>query len=449
MLIASGLVMIFVVSAVTGFFVAAEFSFVAADRNRLTARAEQGEVGAARALRVTEQLSFMLSGAQLGITVTALLAGFLAEPYLGEGLAELLGVAGVPAAAGTPVAVALALLVATVTQMVLGELAPKNWAIAAPETLACRLSRSVLAYLAVARPLIRIFDVSAVRLLRMVGIEPVEELPQGATADDLDRIIAASEATGDLDPWTSRLLDRGLDFRTRTAQEVMTPRVDVVGIAATEPVAQVVKLLDTGRSRFPVYGQDEDDLVGVVGLAEVVTVPARARAGTPVVSVASPPLLVPASLPLPVVLERLRTEHRQVACVIDEFGGFAGVVSFEDIAEELVGQILGEEDPAEEGVRREPGGAWLVPARWRVDEVAEATGLQLPTSSAYDSVGGLVNARLGRLPRQGDQIRLSLGPDPRGEDPWEREVVLDVVAVRGRSVRTARISVLVPDRGQR
>jgi CBS domain containing-hemolysin-like protein len=449
MLMVSGLVMIFVVSAVTGFFVAAEFSFVAADRNRLAARAEQGEVGAARALRVTGQLSFMLSGAQLGITVTALLAGFLAEPYLGEGLAELLGVAGVPAAVGTPAAVALALLVATVTQMVLGELAPKNWAIAAPEALACRLSRSVLAYLAVARPLIRIFDVSAVRLLRMVGIEPVEELPQGATADDLDRIIAASEATGDLDPWTSRLLDRGLDFRTRTAQEVMTPRVDVVGIAATEPVARVVKLLDTGRSRFPVYGQDQDDLVGVVGLAEVVTVPARARAVTPVASVASPPLLVPASLPLPVVLERLRTEHRQVACVIDEFGGFAGVISFEDIAEELVGQILGEEDPAEEGARREPDGAWLVPARWRVDEVAEATGLQLPASSAYDSVGGLVNARLGRLPRQGDQIRLVLGPDPRGEDPWEREVVLDVVAVRGRSVRTARISVLVPDRGRK
>jgi CBS domain containing-hemolysin-like protein len=157
---------------------------------------------------------------------------------------------------------------------------------------------------------------------------------------------------------------------------------------------------------------------------------------------------VPASLPLPVVLERLRTEHRQVACVIDEFGGFAGVVSFEDIAEELVGQILGEEDPAEEGARREPDGAWLVPARWRVDEVAEATGLQLPASSAYDSVGGLVNARLGRLPRQGDQIRLVIGPDPRGEDLWEREAVLDVVAVRGRSVRTARISVLVPDRGQ-
>lgn len=448
-LIISGLVLILVISVVTGYFVAAEFSYVAADRNRLAFLAEQGEPGAARALRVAGQLSFMLSGAQLGITVTALLAGFLAEPYLGEGLAELLGVAGVPPAVSVPAAVASALLVATVMQMVLGELAPKNWAIAAPETLACRLSRSALVYLAVAGPLIRVFDTAAARLLRAMGVEPVEELARGATAEDLDRIIAASEAAGDLDPWTSRLLDRGLEFRVRTAQEVMTPRVDVVGVGADDPVTGVVKLLDTGRSRFPVYGEDQDDVVGVIGLAEVVTVPPQCRAVTPVGSVASPPLLVPATLPVPAVLELLRAERRQLACVVDEFGGFAGVISFEDVAEELVGQILDEDDPAEDDAIREPDGAWLVPARWRVDEVAMATGIRLPASSAYDSVGGLVNARLGRLPRPGDQVRVVLGPDPLAEDLREHEVVLVVMAVRGRSVRTVQVNVRVLDRGLR
>ena len=192
MLILLGLALIVLLTAATGYFVAAEFAYVAVDRAKLKRAADGGDKPSRRALRITGRLSFMLSGAQLGITVTALLAGFVAEPYLGRGLADLLGVAGVPRAASTSISVVVALLTATVVQMVLGELGPKNWAIAQPEVLARALSRVTLVYLAVAGPLIRMFDAAANRLLRRVGIEPIEELPEGATPEDLERIIAES-----------------------------------------------------------------------------------------------------------------------------------------------------------------------------------------------------------------------------------------------------------------
>jgi CBS domain containing-hemolysin-like protein len=346
----------------------------------------------------------MLSGAQFGITVTALLAGYVAEPLLGTGLAAVLGVTGLPTAVAVSVSMALALVFATVVQMVLGELFPKNLAIAEPEALAKALSSSTLAYLKVAGPLIRLFDAAATKLLRSVGIEPVEELPQGATADDLKQIIGDANEQGHLDPELTLLLERGLGFRELTAEQAMTPRVSVHTIGAAEPVSRVVELLDTGHSRFPVVGDDLDDVRGVVGLAEVLTVEPDARVSTPVGAIASPALVVPTTLPLPAVLERLRAEHRQLACVVDEFGGFAGVASLEDLAEELVGDIQDEDDLAQDGIEPLAGGGWRVPGRMRVDEVAEATDVELPAHDSYDTVSGLVLHRLGRTALVGDEV---------------------------------------------
>ncbi|OLR92049.1 hemolysin family protein [Actinokineospora bangkokensis] len=406
MLILLGLASVLLLTAATGYFVAQEFAYVAVDRTRLRALADDGDAAAARALQVTGRLSFVLSGSQFGITVTALLVGYVSEPYLGGGLAELLGFTGLPTAVTTGVSVVLALLFSTAVQMVFGELAPKNLAIAKPEALARALSRSTLVYLTVAGPVIRLFDTSATKLLRLLGIEPVEELPQGATAEDLRGIIDESRAGGTLDDGTSRLLEGGLDFRALTAGQVMTPRVDVHVLRQDDPASRLVELLDTGRSRFPVIGSDVDDVVGVAGIAEVLAVPPAERATTPVGALASAPLVLPESLPLPEVLERLRAEHRQLACVLDEFGGFAGVVSFEDVAEEVVGEILDEDDHAEAGAVELADGAWSVPARWRVDEVAEVTGLELPAGPDYDTVSGLVLQRLGRLPRRGDAVQV-------------------------------------------
>ncbi|MEV0004561.1 hemolysin family protein [Micromonospora sp. NPDC050980] len=429
MLILVGLLLITVLTAATGYFVAQEFGYVAVDRGKLKHLADGGDRAAARALEVTGRLSFMLSGAQLGITVTALLVGYVAEPYLGAGLADLLGLAGVSGAVALPLSVALALVIATVVQMVLGELAPKNLAIARAEPLARALSRSTLIYLRVAGPLITLFDRAAVRLLRRVGIEPIEELPSGATPADLEQIIAESREEGHLDAEMSDLLDRGLDFRELTAGEAMVPRVDVHTVRADEPVSRVVEMLDTGHSRFPVRGAEGvDDLIGVVGIADVLGVPPAERSRTRIGAVAVPPLLVPETLPLPTVLDRLRSGHRQLACVVDEYGGFAGVITLEDLAEELVGPIRDEDDPPERAPARQEDGSWVVPARWRIDEVADSTGIELPEAPEYDTLSGLVMRELGRVPEVGD--RLEIAPAGDGDEPSTGpRVLVEVLAV--------------------
>lgn len=434
MLILLGFATILLLTVATGYFVAQEFAYVAVDRSRLRTAAAEGDKAAERAYRVTERLSFMLSGAQLGITVTALLVGYVSEPFLGRGIAELIGAGGLPTGVTTALSVVLALLFSTGVQMVFGELAPKNLAIAKPEALARSLSRSTLIYLAVFGPVIRLFDSASNRLLRAVGIEPVEELPTGATAEDLRGIIGESRTGGHLDEGTSRLLEGGLDFRTLVAGQVMTPRVDVHTLRADEPASRVVELLDTGRSRFPVIGGDVDDVIGVVGIAELLTVPVGERGSVQVGAIAAAPLLLPDSLPLPEVLERLRAEHRQLAVVVDEFGGFAGVVSFEDVAEEVVGEILDEDDTAEAAAVANPDGSWSLPARWRVDEIAEATSIELPAGPSYDTVGGLVLERLGRTARPGDRVEVPAAlpeePDDERDEPPRRHVaVIEVVDV--------------------
>jgi CBS domain containing-hemolysin-like protein len=431
MLIAVGIGLIITLTLATGYFVAQEFAYVAADRSRLHHEASEGNLAARRALRVTERLSFTLSGAQLGITITVLLIGYLAEPYLGRGLAELLDGAGIPASLS--IALTITLVFSTIVQMVIGELAPKNLAIARAEQLAKGLSSSTLAYRAVTGPVVRLFDNASNRLLRLVGIEPVEELPEGATAEDLEQIIADAQAGGHLDAETSRLLDRGLDFREHTAAEAMMPRVSVTTVAADEPLTGVVALLDrTGHSRVPVLGPGGiDDIVGVVGVFDVLAVPPYERPATTAGAVAVPPLLLPAGLPLPAVLDRLRRGHRQLACVVDEYGGLAGIITLEDVAEELVGPIRDEADPPEPVAARQRDGSWLVPASLRIDEVADATGVVLPESEHYDTLSGLVLRWLGRMARVGDEVEV-------------RGARLRVVAVHRQVPKTVRVEQLAP-----
>ena len=438
-----GLLAIVVLTAATGYFVAQEFTYMAVDRGRLQSLAEQGDKPADRAYRVTQRLSFMLSGAQLGITVTALLVGFVAEPLLGTCLTDLLGFTGWSEATRLSLSVATALVFATVVQMVLGELLPKNLAIAKPEELARALSGSTLVYLKVAGPVIKFFDASANRLLRAVGIEPVEELPQGATGDELVHIIGEAGQQGHLDPELSQLLDRGLDFRTLVAEQAMTPRVRVHTVKADDPASRIVDLLDTGHSRFPVIGDDLDDVIGVVGLAELLTLTPTERPTTEIRKIVTPTVLVPETLPLPQVLERLRTEHRQLACVVDEFGGFAGVISLEDLAEELVGEIHDEDDLIGETPDRRPDGTWALPGRLRIDEISDLTGVPLPRHEGYDTISGLVLRHLGRTARVGDEVELTIDT-PSLEDLPPRHVTLRVAAVERHVPRTVLLRVEEP-----
>ncbi len=407
MLIAAGVAVIVILTLMTGYFVAQEFAYISVDRGRLKRLAGDGDAAAERALKVTSRLSFTLSGAQFGITVTTLLVGYLGEATLSAGLADSYGDRGwLPRAAMISLFSVGTLVFSTIIQMVLGELGPKNLAIAKPVPLARALSRSTLLYLTVFGPIIRMFDTASNWLLRSVGIEPVQELEDSATPEDLTRIIAESHSGGTVDDDLSALLGRGLAFRDLVADEVMTPRPDVITIQADDTVDKVLQMLASGHARFPVVGRDVDDIVGVVGLNNILRVPHHQRASTPVRQIADKAILLPRTMPLPKVLQALREQHRQLAVVVDEYGGFAGVITFEDVAEEVVGEIFDEDDVMVKPLGTHRDGTWELSARLRIDEAAEIVGFNLPEHENYDTLSGLVLNALHRTAEDGDSVTI-------------------------------------------
>ncbi|MET0234927.1 MAG: hemolysin family protein [Kibdelosporangium sp.] len=431
-----GMVVVFLLTVLTGYFVAQEFGYMAVDRSRLKAAAAAGDAGAERALGITRRTSFMLSGAQLGITVTGLLVGYVAEPLIGAGVGKLLGGAGVPQAAGIAVGTVLALLFSTVVQMVFGELFPKNLAIARPEPVARRLAASTRLYLALFGWLIRLFDHASNLLLKVLRIEPVHDVEHAASPRDLEHIVAESRDSGDLPVELSTLLDRTLDLHERTAEHAMIPRPRVTTVDGDHPVRHVVGLMTGGHSRLPVLGTDVDDVVGVICLRDVL---AQDDGDVPVREVARPAVMVPSSLPLPEVLGRLRSADEEFACVVDEYGGLAGVITFEDIAEELIGEITDEHDPlgADEATAHEDG--WILSGTVHIDEAERLLGLDLPDGD-YETIAGLVITTLQRLPEPGDSVLVDL-PRPAGEEEDEplRQVSITVREVDRHVPRTVAL----------
>ena len=406
-----GIVVVLAITALTGYFVAQEFAFMAVDRSRMGAAAEKGDPAASRVLGVTKRTSFMLSGAQLGITITGLLVGYVAEPLIGAGLAELLGMASVPRAVGVAVGTVLALLFSTVVQMIFGELVPKNLAIAKPEPVARWLARSTTIYLALFGWLIGLFDKASEALLKLVGIEPVHDKEHSATARDLEHIVAESGETGELSPELSRLLDRMLDFPGQPAEHAMIPRSRTDVVRAEDTVCEVLSKMATGHTRYPVVGEDADDVIGIVDLHDLLTV--CDDKDTDLIEVSSlmrAPIVVPTSLPLPEVAARLGAEKAEMAVVVDEYGGFAGVVTMEDMAEEIVGEIADEHDPQlAVGTPVSEGLGWLLTGDTHLDEVERLLEITLPEVDA-ETLGGLVIETTGDLPEVGDRVDIPL-PD--------------------------------------
>ena len=405
---ALGLLAVLALILANGYFVAAEFAFVATRRGRLEELGDAGDSRAPYALRVLKRLSFMLSGAQLGITVTSLIVGFIAEPTLGQALMPIVRAVGISEAAAGGIAITVAFFLATTMQMVFGELAPKNLAIAEPDRFALLLARSVFLYTRLAAPFIKLFDNSSNRLLRAVGIEPVEELSSAVSAEELDYIIGESSRGGSLGPTTASLLRRALDFKELRASDAMIPRVhvDTIDVTATGGELQNLTVV-TGHSRFPVIGEGGlDDVVGVVQAQDLLRVPPQRRETAQVRVFLKPVLAIPESTPLGRLLGDMRRSHTQLAVVVDEYGGTAGIVTLEDIIEELVGDIQDEHDAAEVAVRRGADGSFLVPGTWRLDETARDTGVELPNGE-YETIGGLVMERLGRVPAVGDVVTVA------------------------------------------
>ncbi|MGA6168310.1 hemolysin family protein [Amycolatopsis magusensis] len=420
-----GVVVVLLLTAATGYFVAQEFGYMAVDRSRLKARAADGDRGAERALGITRRTSFMLSGAQLGITVTGLLVGYVAEPMIGAGIGTLLGGVGVPQAVGVAVGTVLALLFSTLVQMLFGELFPKNLAIAEPEPVARGLAFSTRVYLAAFGWLIHLFDKASNLLLKVLHIEPVHDVEHAATPRDLEHIVAESRETGDLSRDLSILLDRVLELNDRTAEHAMIPRPQVTAISGEATVHEAIELMAGGHSRLPVLGESVDDVLGVLWLRDVLDRD-EAEFGTLTVhELTRDAVVVPASLPLPGVLAQLRAADDEFACVMDEYGGLAGVITLEDIAEEVVGEITDEHDAANEDRVIAEDGGWVLPGSTHVDEVERLLGRDLPDGD-YQTISGLVISELERLPEPGDTVQVTLAASPPDEDRRVTVVVREV-----------------------
>jgi len=445
-----GILIILAIIAANGYFVAQEFAYMSVDRTRLAARAAEGDVAAKRALAVTKRTSFMLSGAQLGITVTGLLVGFVAEPLVGQSLGVLLGGSGVSPEAGVAVGTVLALGAATIIQMIFGELYPKNLAIANPEPLARRLAGSTLFYMTVFGWLISFFDMSANLLLRALRIEPVHDLDVSASADDLPRIIAESRDSGDLPLELSLMMDRMVDFPHRDVEHAMVPRSQVDWVTPETTLEELRGLMARAHTRYPVI-DDEDTPVGVVHLADVLARLATASADETVAAVMRPAAVIPTLMLLPDALDQLVRTTNQLACVIDEYGGFAGVLTIEDLAMEIVGEITDEHDAAVgDAVVPDGDNIWIMDGDVHLDEVERAIGHDLPRGD-IETIAGLLIAELGALPAEGDTVLVDLPVDPADlvdDRPMRRRLEVDVLRVERHvptEVRVRLVEVTTPE----
>jgi CBS domain containing-hemolysin-like protein len=441
-----GMAVVFVVTIATGYFVAQEFAYMAVDRSRLAARADAGEDRAVRALAVTRRTSFMLSGAQLGITVTGLIVGYVAEPTIGGSLRVLLGGVSVPPAASAVIGAVLALLFATFVQMVFGELFPKNLSIARAEPVALRLAGSTTLFLTLFGWLIWFFDQASNLVLRALRIEPVHDIEHSASARDLEHIIADSRERGELSEDLSVMIDRILDFPTEDAEHAMVPRSRVGSVGEGDTVQHVREMMQRGHSRYPVLAQEPEAILGVVHLVDLIE--GEVHGSMPVTEIMRPPLVISNLTPLPEVLRELAATRNQLACVVDEYGGFSGVITLEDLAEELVGEIADEHDA--DGDEAAPPvqeiGGWLVAGDSHVDEVERTLRIDLPQGD-YETVAGLIIAHHGGLPDPGDVVRVELPIDVAAlmDDDAAPEVLLFEVVEVGNYVPSS-VRVRVEDR---
>lgn len=401
---ALGLVGLFFLIIANGFFVAAEFALVAVDRAKVENDVDSGRRRARVAKDLLAHLSFHLSGAQLGITVTSLLIGFL----VGPAIAELLHPALEPLVGSTAmfgVSLVIAIFLATVVQMIVGELVPKGLAVARPETTVYLLGPLVRIYGIIFGPLIRMLNGAANRTVRLLGIEPTEELSHVRTLSEMQILVSASSRGGVLDDSASQLLTRSIRFEGKSAEDVLVPRTAVTALQSSATVDALVEAsVSTGHSRFLVYGEDLDDIVGTVHVRSVHAVPRAQRSTTLVSSLMRPMLELPESRDLADVLRDLRRARTHLAVVVDEYGGTAGIITLEDILEEIVGEIGDEHD------RRMPSAVvpgrrneWSLPGGLHPDEVADQVGCVIPEGE-YETFAGFLLDQLGHLPAVGEKV---------------------------------------------
>lgn len=395
-----------VLTAGTAVFVASEFSLVTLDPGVVEGQTRPDDRRGQSVLKALRRLSTELSGAQVGITVTTVLLGYTTQPAVNALLAEPLRGSFLGPAIGGAAALVVTLVLVNGFSMLFGELVPKNFAISRPLGTARWVAPLQAGFTSALRPLITLFNSSANALLRRLGVEPREELSGGRSPQELAALVKRSAQQGTLDESTATLLTNSIEFTDLTAVDVMTDRQRVVTLRRADTATDVVRLSrETGHSRFPVIGDDSDDIVGLVHLRRAIGVPYERRDEVPAAALMIDAPRVPETVHLGPLLVELREHGMQMAVVVDEYGGTSGVVTLEDVVEELVGDVADEHDRRRTAASRRADGAWVVSGLLRPDELTETTGLVVPEDGPYETLGGLVMAALGRVPEAGDEVR--------------------------------------------
>ncbi len=388
----------------TGFFVAAEFALVNLDRPELEARRAQGVRGLGLTLKAMSITSTHLSSAQLGITLTTLLTGFVMEPALATILSPVFSEWGWNEATVHTVAVVIAITIATLLSMIIGELVPKNFALAIPEATARVVMPFQTAFTFVFRPVISVLNGLSNAVLRGFGLEPKEELSGARTSEELSSLLRRSAQEGALEADTATLLSKTLAFSELSSADVMTPRLKIQALEPGDSARAVLELArKTGFSRFPVIGEGLDDVLGIVHVKNALSVPRERRNDVPVSALMFEPLRVPDTMTLDALLAELRGQGFQMAIVVDEYGGTAGIATLEDLVEELVGEVADEHDRSRAGVISKDD-SLTFPGDLRPDELLERTGIDVPENDSYETVAGYVMSELGRIPAVGDVV---------------------------------------------
>ena len=424
----TGLMWMVVLLLANGFFVAAEFAYIAARRNVL----EQRNTRPARAaVKLSEELSMSLAAAQLGITIASLLLGFVAEPAVATILERAIhAVVDISDELLHTISLVIALSIVVFLHMVIGEMAPKNIAISAPERSALAMAIPFRAFIFVFRPAIAAFNWTANALLRLVGVEPADRLEEAHSAQDLAIVIAAGQREGVIEAFAHRLLTGAILLAERDAYDVMVPRPDIDALPSTASAAAVEQVVrETGHSRIPIHTGDIDDVIGFVHAKDLLVIDDD-RADDPIPASAIRPILVfPESANVRYVLTEMQRTRNHLGLVIDEHGGTAGLISLEDIAEELVGEIRDEHDPSALPSSRVLGGKLLVLGGTRVDQLVDL-GIEVEPGD-YETVGGFVMDQLGRIPRVGDLVEIEGSAMRVTRMDGRRVTEVEISSVRG------------------
>lgn len=393
----------------TGLFVASEFALVNIERSDVQARFDAGDKKVRNSWRAIKKTSTHLSAAQLGITITTILTGFLAEPALGRMLSPWLESLGLEPPTVSALSLVLAMAIATLTSFLIGELVPKNMALAAPFRVLRWIAPFQIAFTWTFGILIRFLQGNGNFLVRKLGVEPKEELSSARSAEELAALVRRSAELGSLERETAELLTNMLELSTLVAADIITPRTKLHVLERNATATDLMQLAKTtGHSRFPVMGEDIDDIVGMVHLKRAMAVPSERRSQVPVSALMVEPLRVPETMQLASLIVELRGKSLQVAVVIDEYGGTAGLVTLEDAIEELVGELSDEHDRPSLGIQRFGDGSILFSGMSRPDELAEF-GVQVSEDADYDTMSGFVMSELGRIPEVGDSLELENG----------------------------------------